>query len=484
MPFSRLTRLLFLTFFLLPLPRAEAALPWTGASPGPDGYTNVPWLGRVYDAGGGWVWHDSLGWLYAQGSAPSSVYFYKPGLGWLWCGSSSPNTFYSWDIGGWIYHAPGTSHPQWFFDYSASRWVADYMDGNAAEDVSSLLASIPGQYNVPAVACAMTVGGKIVAHGWAGVLEKNYSARVGPTSRWEIASCSKSVACLLAAELVESGQLRWTDTIASLAPDITENVGWTQATLFDLLHHTAGINNDAVYTYFNPYTAAGATRTLQRRSMMTAVLSHAPSYTPGSTYLYSGIGYTMAGYLVETKAGVPYETLVTREIFGRLGIRSGGFLLPAAAIADRDTQPWGHKDGVPVDPLLPQNELAPFMVPCGGLNMTVDDLARYAAAHAAGELGLCPVLSTQMWITLHRQGSTANTGYAFGWYGADAKYTAVLGLHAVCHTGNNGNFETLMIAAPDANVAVVGVCNEGNYSLAFPAVEEALRRMLVEMGYF
>ena len=462
---------------------ADASLVWTGVSPGDDGYSDVPWLGRVYDSGGGWIWHDSLGWLYAQGSTPASVYFYKPGLGWLWSGSSSAHTFYSWDIGGWIYHAPGTADPQWFYDYSGSRWVADYMDGTAVTDVSALLSALPAKHNVPAVAVSMTLHGRIVAHGWAGVRYKGHSGDVGPSSKWEVASCSKSVACTIAAELVAEGKLHWDDKLPALLPGMTLNAGWANVTLFDLLHHTSGIDNDTVYTYFNPYTAAGDTKTAQRRTMTAAVLSRPPALTPQTTYKYCGVAYTIAGYIMELKAGVSYETLVNTRIFGKLGLSSGGYLMPATPVADRLTQPWGHRDGRPVDPSVQENELPAIMVPCGGLNMTVDDLARYAAAHCAGELGLCTELDQTMWHTLHYTGSTANPTYFYGWFPASFSEIAALGPGAICHTGNNGNFSTLMIVAPSTGITVVAVCNEGSTTCSDPAIHEAIAIILASQGF-
>jgi CubicO group peptidase (beta-lactamase class C family) len=473
-----------LLFFIMGLTvPLRGALPWAGVSPGGDGAYSVQWLGRVWDAGQGWIWHEELGWMYASGNAPQSVYFYKPGLGWLWSGASSASCFYSWDVGGWIWHAPGTADPQWFYDYSASRWVADCMDGVGVEDVSSRLVALPAQSNVPAIACAMTVRGKVVAHGWAGVLRKGYAGDAGPPSKWEIASCSKSAACLVAAELVAEGKLGWYDKLPALLPGVSMNAGWREVTLFDLVHHVSGMDDSAVYTYFNPFTPAGATLTAQRRTMALSVLSRAPAKTPKVTYDYSGIGYTLAGHILETKAGVAYEDLVRSRIFAKLGLSSGGFFFPAAPLADRNTQPWGHIDGVPVDPTVTTNEVPVIILPAGGIHLTVDDFARYAAAHTAGEEGLCVVLEKASWSTLHHTGSTANADYAFGWTPAEAEFKAILGEDAVCHTGNSGSFVSLMIAAPSAGVSVVAATNEGDYNIAYPAVKEAVRRILASQGY-
>jgi len=112
--------------FLILLVNSHAAL-WDNAST-IDGWKSN-WLGIFYSDSNseGWIYHQDLGWLYAQGTNESSIWFYWPEQGWFW----SNNTFFPLIWGSqhsnWYYYyfVPATSSTQsspWLYSFTTASW--------------------------------------------------------------------------------------------------------------------------------------------------------------------------------------------------------------------------------------------------------------------------------------------------------------------------------------------------------------------------
>ena len=84
--------------------------------------------------------------------------------------------------------------------------------------------------------------------------------------------------------------------------------------------------------------------------------------------------------MLETIANEPWETIVARDLFAPLSLKSGGFGAPAKNAESVD-QPWGHRDnGSPVRP-GPQADNVPAIGPAGTVHLSLPDFARYAQWH-------------------------------------------------------------------------------------------------------
>jgi hypothetical protein len=96
---------------------------------------------------------------------------------------------------------------------------------------------------------------------------------------------------------------------------------------------------------------------------------------PRRAYAYSNYGFGLLGLVVERASGLAYRDLVTREILRPLGIASTAWTraeIPEAA-RSRSYGEAGAVEEVALDALAP----------AGGLYLSVPDLARWGAWHAA-----------------------------------------------------------------------------------------------------
>ena len=111
---------------------------------------------------------------------------------------------------------------------------------------------------------------------------------------------------------------------------------------------------------------------------------------PGTTFLYSNIGYASLGLAIERAGGQPFTDQVTHRILKPLGMDG-----PASS-RPRDPSDLAHgyrRQNDKADRTGPDRELEGrgYRVPNGALFSTVSDLARFVAWELGeGPAGFCP----------------------------------------------------------------------------------------------
>ncbi len=337
------------------------------------------------------------------------------------------------------------------------------LETNGARSVDALIETIRRENNVPAVACAVVRSNRLVAIGAVGLRRWGFTnAAVALDDRWHQGSLTKAMTATLAAMLVDEGRIRWDSTLGEIFPDraAAMNPRWRAVTLDQLTTNRGGAPTDLqssgiwrVLWYFS------GSPTAARRLLLERLTALPPSSEPGTRYEYSNAGFALAGHMLETVMGRPWEELLTERVFFPLGMTSGSFGPPATpGLMD---QPWGHQmsDGIPkpVPPELGADNPA-AIGPAGTVNCSVLDLARFAAFHLLGERRDSPILAKASVQRLHTPVPN-NDDYAHGWMVLDRSWGgAGRVLH---HTGSNTQWYSVIWMAPARDFAVVVVCNLG-----------------------
>jgi uncharacterized repeat protein (TIGR03803 family) len=117
------------SIFSLVLPTTCDGL-WQNAKDCGKGWSYLNWFGYFAicsSTGGlGWIYHMSLGWLYADATSTQSIWFYDPQWdgagGWWWTSSDVFPWLYSATEGSWLYYDNGSSAPRWFGTLSG-QWT-------------------------------------------------------------------------------------------------------------------------------------------------------------------------------------------------------------------------------------------------------------------------------------------------------------------------------------------------------------------------
>lgn len=321
--------------------------------------------------------------------------------------------------------------------------------GSTAE-FTTLLERIRGQHGLPALAAALVRGDAIVASGATGVRRVSEPAPVALSDRFFIGSLTKEITGTLLGTLIDQGKVRWETTLGELFPELRDTMTpvFRDATVEQVLRHRAGL---PTLTRLGPEHARllqgiTGTPTEQRAQFAAWLLRQEPVAAPGSSMNYSNAGYALAGAIAERIAGRAWEELVQERVFAPLAIRSAAFGAPAQI---EPGQPWGHvgANGT-YTPAPGHGPSSPVMRPAGGVSMTIEDLARFAAAHMAEQNGAGKLLRPE----------TARRLY-------DDKPTTL--------AGGNGMHTAMMDLRPREGLAVVVATNSGGEQ----ALEEAIRTL-------
>lgn len=326
------------------------------------------------------------------------------------------------------------------------------------------LEAIRAKHQLPALAALAMIGGEVRANGAVGLRRLGGTERVTRNDKWHIGSCTKSMTATLAAMLVEEGKVRWDTKVGEIFPELRESMDpmWAPVTLEMLLSHRSGAPGKAPENLWRNAWAKTGTVLEQRTNFVNGLLLRRPESEPGTKYIYSNQGYTIAGAMLERVTRKPWEELMRTMLFASCNMTSAGFGAPAS-LGQAD-QPWGHAgpEMTPVPP-GPQADNPPAIGPAATVHSTLTDFARYAALHAVGDRVGTLFLKREGFRKLH----TAPEGqdYALGWIVAPRPWA---GGDALTHVGSNTNFFLVVWVAPARDAVFVAVTN-----CAGEAAEEA-----------
>lgn len=344
------------------------------------------------------------------------------------------------------------------------------------DSVSQMLERVRVTHHLPALAAAVVVDGNIVAANAVGFRKNGGSEKVTADDKFHLGSVTKSMTATVAAMLVEQEKISWTTTIEEAFPELRSEMhpDYLRVTLEQLLSHRGGAPHDAPADLWRNAWAASGTSAEQRMAFIKGILARAPEAKPGTKYIYSNQGYTIAGVMLEKTAGKMWEELLRSMLFEPLGMTTSGFGAPASP--GTVDQPWGHKalssGGEPVPPGPgADNPLA--ISPAGAVHCSLGDLAKYAAFHMAGERGESKLLTAKSFEKLH-SAITDNDDYALGWIVLKRPWANG---RALMHNGSNTTFYVVVWMAPDKNCAVIVASNIGADD-AFQGCDDAAGKLI------
>ena len=162
----------------------------------------------------------------------------------------------------------------------------------------TLLENLRSVTSVPALSVSVIHKGEQVASVSSGYADIASSTKANENSIFRLASVSKVIGATMLAELVVEGRLDPDAPIKRYLENLDEK--YHQITVRQLMAHTSGMPHYQVkdYDIYSHHydSAISAVGTLKGRKLLSR---------PGSKYLYSTHGYTLAGAIYESISGKP-----------------------------------------------------------------------------------------------------------------------------------------------------------------------------------
>lgn len=323
-------------------------------------------------------------------------------------------------------------------------------------ELGALLAAVHAEHQAPALAAALVRGDDIISAA-IGRRVAGDGLEVELEDRFHWGSLTKSMTALVAATMVEQGDLTWQAPVAGTLGIRRADPALGQVTLRDLLEHHGGLRANATQPLSFMAPDPNGIDLATRRELARAFLQRPPEHEPGTRFLYSNLGYIIAGALLEEVAEQPIESLIKDRIYRPLGMGNSGFGAPANGSRDPGSQPWGHRaDGTPVPP-GPEDDNPAWLTAAGRAHGCVTDLARYARFHLRcppGRICRQPAAIRD----LHRPREGARESVACGWFVTRRDWARG---RVLTHNGSNTMFYAVIWVAPEIDTALVALSNIG-----------------------
>jgi len=189
--------------------------------------------------------------------------------------------------------------------------------------VDSKVAAFMATYNIPGASLAISKNGKLVYVKGYGKANTTTGETVTRNSRFRLASVSKTFTGVAIMKLIQEGQFTLETNV--FGPDgilgndygtAPYNSNVLNMKVKHLLQHTSGswgsatggdvIDQNPSYTY---------------KQLFDWVLDTRPNpNTPGTTYDYTNVGYSLLGRIIEKKSGKTYINYIKEDVLNPIGV--------------------------------------------------------------------------------------------------------------------------------------------------------------------
>jgi CubicO group peptidase (beta-lactamase class C family) len=350
--------------------------------------------------------------------------------------------------------------------------------GPGGEALAKLVTDQRAEKNLVGLAAMVMVDGKVEAAAAQGQRKLGSGISVELGDEWHLGGITKSITATMIARLIESGRMKWTDTVGQIFPEAAVHGDWNRITLRQLLTDTAGAPAQFPKAVWSQHPPLGPECTQARLEAVLDVIAQKPVPSPDEKYVYSNVGYTIAGAMAERATGEIWEDLVSREVFEPLQLKSAGFGPPKSSEETLE-QPRGHHvSGRWKVAAEDDMDNTPIMGPAGTVRMSLEDLCTFTTEHLRGDVGRGKLLSAETYRLLH---AAEPNQYACGWIWkvpvAEIPYTTVY-----WHNGSNTMWYSLVVFIPEMNVVVAVTSNDGDYRKAKAAAWEVVKGSLKREG--
>ncbi|QBD76022.1 class A beta-lactamase-related serine hydrolase [Ktedonosporobacter rubrisoli] len=318
----------------------------------------------------------------------------------------------------------------------------------------------------PGAAVAVVYEDEVLLAKVFGIANSETKAPVSADMLFRIGSVTKVITAYTLLSLMHEQRLNVHTPIGEYVPDLPQLL--KSLTVHQLLSHTAGLkDDDSDYGPHDEGALGKAVRHYDQRHFCAE---------PGTIFSYSGLGYAIAGVVIEAIGKKSYAQVVTERILNPLQMRRSTFSLTQAM-----TYPFsqGHRATASGSWNLvrPYDDNATRW-PAGFLFSNVIELARFSMAFMnGGQFEGEQVLGPEVISTLaqaHAQPPDAPEGRSYGYGLYLGEYA---GMRTLEHSGGRRGFCSFLQMFPEQRFAIIQLVNQANVLLK-KTQEKALELVL------
>ena len=213
-----------------------------------------------------------------------------------------------------------------------------------------------------------------------GFADRTFGIEADQQTKFHVGSMNKMFTAVAIAQLVEAGKLGWDMTLDKVVPEYPDREAAAKITVWQLLHHTAGLGD-----FFVPEFFQSREKFVEPVDYLELIASQPMLFEPGADWSYSNAGYILLGRIVENISGESYFDYLDRHLFAPAGMTSSGF--DSLEDVTPDLATGYFREGVFATEWKANWMTLPFKgSPAGGGYSTNSDLLKFASALHSGRL--------------------------------------------------------------------------------------------------
>jgi CubicO group peptidase (beta-lactamase class C family) len=297
----------------------------------------------------------------------------------------------------------------------------------------------------PGIATGMVRQGQITYEEYAGFAHLEDSIKIGPETRFNIASNGKQFTALAVLFLEEQGKIRLQDRISRYFPDVPVAVKYP-VTIAQLLTHSSGLRD--VYDLISLQGITWWEKPYSNQDVITLLTKQQDlNFAPGSKYLYSNSNYLLLAELISRVSAKSFAAF-TNEMFQQLGMPNTSFETNGPPIHNAWARPYFNFNTWQTYPWIWK------AAGDGNLFSTLPDLLHWEQVIQGKK-------QTSVSASIIRKSQQLIEGTGIHNYGYRLEHGTYKGKDCVYHEGATGAWKATVIRFTREQLAIVTLTNSG-----------------------
>jgi len=198
-----------------------------------------------------------------------------------------------------------------------------YAQKNLTAKLDSFFTSVANR-GILSGAVLVSVNNAVVFKKGFGYASNEFKVKNETSTKFRLASLSKTVTSIAIMQLVQEGKIKVTDRISDILPWYPKAIGYC-VTVQNLLMMNSGLGSYTSYYDFTNYTSREDNASV-RDFVLRYCTTTALAFQPGSDqFSYSNTNYYILGAIIEQVTGESYEKVIDQKIFKPLDMTNSGY---------------------------------------------------------------------------------------------------------------------------------------------------------------
>lgn len=328
--------------------------------------------------------------------------------------------------------------------------------------IDAYLTQLAGEKHFSGGLLIVKDGEKIFSKGY-GWADQERKIPFTPRTLASIGSITKAFTAAAIMKLVEQGKLVLQDSLGKFFPQVPADKAGI--TIHQLLTHSSGFQEMMTQD-------GGDYEHIETPAYLDRVFAEPLAFKPGEKAVYTNVGMSILGIVIEQVAGMDYGQFLQKELFDGLGIQHLGYRYP---VVQGDTIAIGYENGVAWGTHQGHFDKAgggPFwnLKANGGLEASLDDM--FLWINGLTHHKVLQRASIDQMFTAHilEEGYDGRSSFGYGCNILQSRRNTKM----IDNGGSNGIYFARMIRLPEEGLVFYMVTNEStiNTNMVLPNVTQ------------